>query len=71
MASVPLQNVLDKLISTPALVRKLKKSGVLKVKDKTGQTVKVDYVKTAAGYVEFSGADETIRIKVPANPVRP
>ena len=71
MASVRLQGVLDKLVSTPKLVRKMKPSGVLRVKDAGGQVVEVKYQKTQAGYVEFIDADETIRLKIPDHVVRP
>ena len=71
MASVRLQRVLDKFVSTPALVRKLKPSGVFKIRDAGGQTVEIEYRKTQAGYIDFINADETIRLKIPDRIVKP
>jgi len=62
---VSLQNVLDRYVMTPALVRKMKRTGTLKVKDGAGQVIRVEYEKTQAGYINFTNADETIQLKVP------
>ena len=71
MASVKLQRVLDKFVSTPALVRKLKQSGVIRIKDAAGQAVEISYVKTQAGYIDFANADETLSLKIPDRYVKP
>jgi hypothetical protein len=71
MASVRLQRVLDKFVSTPALVRRLSKSGMLRIIDAEGQAVEVKYEKTQAGYIDFSNVDETLRMKIPDRYVKP
>ena len=63
-----LENVLDRVVSQPALVRKLKDKGVLRVRDGVGNVVEVPYEKTQAGYVNFYAADETRRLKLPHVP---
>lgn len=61
---VSLSKVLDRVIKTPAFVRKLKaKSGRFKVKA-SGVEHDIRYEKNEAGYLFFE-ADETIQLKVP------
>lgn len=62
-----IENVLDRVVSNPVLVRKLKDKGVLRVSD-GGKIVEVPYEKTQAGYVNFYAADETVRLKLPHAP---
>jgi hypothetical protein len=62
-----LENVLDRVVSQPALIRRLKDKGVLRVMD-AGKVVEVPYEKTQAGYVNFHAADETMRLKLPHAP---
>lgn len=61
---VSLQKVLDRYVSTPALVRKMKPSGVLKITDGGGQVLRIEYEKHPA-FIEFKAPDETIQLKVP------
>ena len=63
--ALTLQNVLDRFVKTTALVRKLKKNGTIKVEDGAGQVVRVQYERTQAGYINFTNADETLKLKVP------
>jgi|GEM_PF-4683103 len=63
-----LESLLDRIVSTPALVRKLKPRGTLKVKDANGQLIEVPYEKTAAGYVNFSAVDESIQVQIARAP---
>ena len=62
---IPLSRVLDRLVSTPALIRKLPDKGVVKVKDGRVKIVEISFEKTQAGYINFSNADETLQLKIP------
>jgi hypothetical protein len=70
MASVRLKGILDKFVSTPALVRALKPAGTLRIKDAGNQVVEIQYIRHPA-FIEFIGADETMKMKIPDRYVKP
>ena len=69
---VRLAKVLDKIVASPVLVRKLKgQSGIFRIKDANGQTVEVNFERTQAGYINFVCDDETLKLRIPDRYVKP